>query len=967
MMSAESNAPRDGAKSIFEWPICAITRVVLKFPKQVLIAAALSALVAGLLTWRGLEFRTNRLDLLNPQSRYNQRWISYLAEFGEQDDVVVVVEGADSERIEAGQRALAEALTRPDEPFEAVAWAVDASGLQSKVLHFASSEELGKLERYLAELDRFLHDSETALSEPGASPPGRADRPQERPNGGAIDGGGFVHDGTESPLSQAMSSAFAEMMLGEPYRWPLDGWDRFGELQRGLRPRPFRSADGSLGFVTLRLALPPSNESLIRSAPAIQRLQKVVSEVAAAHPDLTIGATGMPIMEHDEMESSQFDMTVATVVSFVGVAVLLLAGFGGWRSTIITLVVLFVGMAWSFGFVTIAIGHLNILSISFAAILIGLGIDFGIHYLARYEQLLQQGLAAEAALQETARSVGPGVITGALTTSAAFYMAGLTEFTGVAELGWIAGTGILLCLASALTVFPAIVWWFDCRNRSPVFRRARRNTDVRDVRGTGAATLPMQTWLQPLLRRPGFTLAGLAALALLAAPGVVRVRYDHNLLHLQPERGVSSRLQEKLIARDADHVWFAVAMAEDAAEVERLEQAFARLPTVLRTESLRSLLPANEPSKRTVIGRVQDWLTQLPPSPPNHLLSPSALLERAESTLRVAQRNGPGHDLGPETAAAGGPGKLPVVSDLSRGVQREILRRRATEFRTRFLSDLWSRLGELARISDPAPPTMEDLPPELRRRLVGQSGRMLVRVFARGDSWDFQQLEAFVRDLESVTKSVTGHPVQTYYASRHMQQSYLHAGIYAALALVIVLVLDFRSLAQSLLAMVPLALAGWLLLGVMGYSGIPFNAANMIVLPLILGIGIDSGVHVMHDFRSQTGIFRISNSVVVSIVICSTTTMTGFCSMVAADHRGLRSLGQVLTLGIFFCVGGSLLLLPSILVLLRRSGSALLTNCGFSANGFTGNLGESALPGADSEGRTAEPSSTRQSTAIRPV
>jgi len=958
MMPAEYNSPREGTKSIFEWPICAITQVVLKFPRQVLIAAAISTLAAGLLTWRGLEFRTNRLDLLNPHSRYNQRWLSYLDEFGEHDDVVIVVDGPDPQRIEAGQQALAAALSRPGELFEAVAWAVDASGLHSKALHFASLEDLKQLEQYLSELERFLGNPTAAPQAPslqaGVLPASNVEFPQPLPiDEAAANGRRSEHDGAGSPFAQAILSAFADVMAGEPYRWPLAGWDRFAEVQRGLRPRPLRSSDGTLGFVTLRLALPPSNESLVRSAPAIHRLEEVVREVAGQFPDLSIGVTGMPVLEHYEMESSQFDMTVATIVSFVGVAALLLAGFGGWRPVAITLLVLLVGMAWSFGFVTVAIGHLNILSISFAAILIGLGIDFGIHYFARYEQLRQQGLAVEPALLETARSIGPGVITGALTTAAAFYMAGLTEFTGVAELGWIAGTGILLCLAAAVTVFPATTCWWDGPSRRAAARRARRDGSFADAPCVLDSALPMQAWLQPLLCRPRWTLVGLAVLALLAAPGVLRVHYDHNLLHLQPERGTSVQLQEKLIARDADHIWYAVAMADDAAEATRLERAFGKLPTVMRTESLQSVLPADEPLKRAAIGRIRDRLTRLPPSPPDHALSPAVLLERAGASRTTALGTAGGPGLGADSGSGTGSRNLPVVSDLSRGVQREIVRRRAAEFRERLLSDLWSRLGELARISDANPPTIDDLPAELRRRFMGQSGRMLVRVFARGDSWEFEQLEAFVRDLESVTRTVTGHPVQTYYASRHMQQSYVHAGIYAALALVIVLVLDFRSLPLSLLAMTPLALAGWLLLGVMGYAGIPFNAANMIVLPLILGIGIDSGVHIMHDYRSQAGPFRIANSVVVSIVLCSATTMTGFCSMVLADHRGLRSLGQVLTLGIFFCVLASLLLLPSILVLLRSSRTALLTHCGFSASGFTGNLGDSS--GADSAGRESEP------------
>jgi predicted RND superfamily exporter protein len=206
---------------------------------------------------------------------------------------------------------------------------------------------------------------------------------------------------------------------------------------------------------------------------------------------------------------------------------------------------------------------------------------------------------------------------------------------------------------------------------------------------------------------------------------------------------------------------------------------------------------------------------------------------------------------------------------------------------------------------------MAELPAEIRDRFVSDSGRFLVRVYSRGDIWDMESLQRFVADVESVDGRITGHPIQTYYASRQMQQSYLHSAIYALFAVMIVLVIDFRSIGNSLLAMLPLALGIWLLVGIMGLLDIPFNAANMIVLPLILGIGIDSGVHIVHDYRSQGSKFRLTNSVAGSIVICSATTMTGFCSMIFASHLGLRSLGQVLVLGLFCSLVSSLLFLPA--------------------------------------------------------
>jgi hypothetical protein len=174
-----------------------------------------------------------------------------------------------------------------------------------------------------------------------------------------------------------------------------------------------------------------------------------------------------------------------------------------------------------------------------------------------------------------------------------------------------------------------------------------------------------------------------------------------------------------------------------------------------------------------------------------------------------------------------------------------------------------------------------------------------------------QNLERFVRQVESVDPRVTGHPIQTYYASRQMQTSYVHAAIYAAFAVAIVLMLDLRHIRHTLLASVPVVLGLLQMLGVLAWLDIPLNAANMIVLPLILGIGIDDGVHVIHDLRRQQGRYLPSLSTGMAVVLTSLTTMI-------ADHQGVRSLGQVLTIGVFCCMLTSLFTLPAWLCLVTR-------------------------------------------------
>ena len=175
----------------------------------------------------------------------------------------------------------------------------------------------------------------------------------------------------------------------------------------------------------------------------------------------------------------------------------------------------------------------------------------------------------------------------------------------------------------------------------------------------------------------------------------------------------------------------------------------------------------------------------------------------------------------------------------------------------------------------------------------------MLKVYAQGNVWDLENLQHFVQEVESVDEQITGHPIQTYYASKQMQQSYLHAGIYAFVAMLIAVMIDLRRVRLSLLAVLPMLLGLVQTFGLLGWLGIPLNAANLIVLPLIFGIGIDDGVDLMHDRLTQRGRYQLNNATFVAVLLTSVTTMVGFGSLMLAQHQGLRSLGQVLTIGVF--------------------------------------------------------------------
>jgi hypothetical protein len=875
-----------------------ITRRVVRFPVPVLVVAVAAAVFAVVFSASRLAFRTSRLDLLNPDSMYNRLWIQYINEFGDADDVVVVVEGESRQQVVPVLEEVSAALAREERLFQAILHEVDLTKIRGKGLHYLEPSELLAIERFLDEVEPIVRGDWTRLTV------------------------GNMARGTSARLVQAASvddPALVEAARAEVARFA-------GSLQEALGPEgKYRSpwpempcsiatlselsseylltCGGRMGFVLLQLA-DDQSDGFAQGSESIDALRSVIAQSQARHPETTIGLTGLPVMENDEMRSSQRAMSKASLLSLFGVACLFVAGFGGLRHPLITVAALLLALAWTLGYITLAVGHLNILSISFGVILIGLGIDFGVHYVARYLQLRGTARSSEDALVGTAGGVGPGILTGAVTTAIAFFAAGLTEFTGVAELGVIAGGGVLLCCLGAIVVLPAMIHLADAGRPG----------------GLDPAPLDVHGWLDPLFAEPrvlfAVTLAGTALLSL----GILRLEYDHNLLNLQPAGLESVELERRLLSESDRSVWFALSIADSREELLRRKERFLKLPSVERVEEIVSLFPVDDGTKRPIIARIERRLAALPERPPlipsdppdelgQLLAQVQGVLPKNPQTLRIRQQ-------------------LEQVRAALRRMPLSECYRRLSAYQHHMAGDLLNRLHVLRTMADPEPPQLADLPQSLVNRFVAKDGKkFLLQIYSRGkfdtggrevSIWDMEGMERFVADVRSVDPQATGNPLQTYEASRQMQQSYIQAAWYALAGVLVALYLDFRSIRCTLLAMLPVGLGMLQLFGILGLLKIDVNPANMIVLPLILGIGIDDGVHVVHDFRRRSGPYRMSPSTASAVVITSLTTMVGFGSLMIVSHRGLQSLGRVLTIGVSCCLFTSLVMLPAVLAWATR-------------------------------------------------
>lgn len=949
----------------FSGLLCRVTRSIIERPGLTILLVLLTAVLSLVVTARFLTFKTNRADLIDPRADFQQRWLHYVDRFGEQSDIVLLLECADEARLKEAMDAIGAKLTAESDLFRNVHWKLDIRSLQSKGLQYLSPQQLEQGLQRLEEYGPVLsgHWNRVGLESYCRRLAGHIRWTRE--NGRTQEEAATVAQAVQlcRSLVQFLGSMSAEgtaTAAGQPVfvsPWPevfagaADSLGMMSEVRYQL------SDDRQLGFVVVAPAS-ATTDFAGTSAP-LARMRELVAEARETFPEITWGLTGIPVLECDEMERSQVDMSRATLLSFAGVALVLLIGFRGLKHPLLALLMLVVGLAWTLGYTTFVVGHLNILSVSFAAILTGLGIDYAIHYMARYLELRHEGLPLEKSLLQTSRTVGTGIVAAAVTTSLAFLCAAFTQFLGVAELGLIAGGGILLCAGAAFVVLPALV------------RMADGKTEPRRL------PIPFQgTLLRAVTSRyPWFvTFSSVALIAVLSAPAFdwsdgqlqFLVGYDSNLLNLQADDVDSVKVQQKIFDHSSGSLLYAVSLVEGPAEARAAAERFRKLESVSHVEHLGDLVPRfprEETSLlvqaiRSRLSHLSDFPRELP------AVDPLAVGLSLEELLSVLQSS-----PAPEAreAAAG-------LDHLLTAFERAPLEQQYAAlggYQYAMLTALRVQFERIADAADPEPPTPADLPPGLRERFVSPQGDWLLQIYPREQIWEDAPLATFVEEVRSVDPEVTGTPLQNYEAARQIRESYLNASLYAFLAICLVLlvdaldsgpmwvsllapvivvvfalvswmrpdesldlrwmlalyvglavavgaVFDFANVRNMVLSLMPPVLGLAMMFGVLAWLGIDLNPANIIVLPLILGIGVDDGVHMLHDFRHQQGRYSISSSTINAVIMTSLTSMAGFGSMIGSSHRGLSSLGLVLVIGVTTSLFVSLVALPPVLTLISR-------------------------------------------------
>jgi hopanoid biosynthesis associated RND transporter like protein HpnN len=856
-------------EAIGSW-LAAWASAVVARPRLVAVATLALCGVAAWFAARNLGVNTDTANMIAPTVAWRQHYNEYRDAFPLRDrNLLVVIDAPTSARADELAAALLRELRSRPERYRSPLLAGQGEFFERNGLLYLPTAELAALTDRLADAQPLLGLLGQRLD--GAAVLNVAHTTLTADAGEAAALGSFYRELArtidDAANGEARDLAWGALLADQPPADPAASARRIVALQPAVDFRRMQPA-----------------------AEAIAEIRDLAARLDDSG-DVRVRLTGTVAMEHEELLSVSRGVGLGALATFAMVALVLYGALRSWRLLLTSLVTLVGGLSLTAAFAAVAVGQLNLLSVAFVVLNVGLGSDYVIHVLLRYRELVAAGEAPSAALVATVRGVGSSLVLCAVTTAAGFYSFMPTTFSGVSELGLIAGTGVFFGLFVSVTLLPALVAWWDAPRR-------------------GAA---VATWLDPrifapLSRAPRLVL-GLTTVALVAAlVALPRVTFDSNPIHLRDPDSESVRTLLDFVAAGDAPLLNLVAVAPNSAVAGRWADELRRLAEVRRVTTTDSLVPAEQEEKLALLEDLELLMgtgfadLERVPGDPDALQDALARLETASAEVPDASAL---HDaiarLRARLATGGADARAVALrrldAALTEGLPRELARLSAS-----FEADAFER---------------SDLPEELAARWLAGDGRELVEIVPAEDVSDNSAAQRFISAVQEVVPTATGLPVVYQEASATVVTAFQRAMVYAFVMVAAIIFIVLRNVREVLLVLAPIALATVVTAALTVAVGMPFNYANIIALPLLVGIGVDNGIHVVHRMR-EDGIERLFDTSTMRAVLASgLTTLASFGNLAFSPHVGTASMGILLALGLAASMTATLVVLPAWLA--RRS------------------------------------------------
>ena len=642
---------------------------------------------------------------------------------------------------------------------------------------------------------------------------------------------------------------------------------------------------------------------LFPAKTVIDKIRSIADELAInAENDLRLRLSGSAVLSHEELQSVMQGTQLSIILALCMVTVILLIGLGSFCLVLATVITLISGLILTAAWGTLTVGELNLISVAFAVLYIGLGVDFAIHFCLRFREHLVNNNDRTLALQETSKSCGNSLFLCALTTAIGFYTFMTTDYDGIAELGWISGSGMFISFIVTMTLLPALLGIFPVKAKaiSQYSHHSNPSTSINNF-----LAVPV-TYAK--------TIRIISIVIVIALMWVVpKVEFDHNTLNLQDPDNESVKTYMDLLAESESSPWTTEILADNAIEAKALAAKIKKLSLVDDVTWLIDFIPENQEDKLFIIEEMDIILSgmnlnssQPAPSIEDRLTAINNLYLLMGSRIELLYQIPLAEVL---------LNKLEIFMERQSQLNEEQRNKLLMKLEHSLLDSLPGRLDPLK--SSLAAETIDEtsLPPELSNRWIGMSGKYLLEISPVENLQNNEALERFVEQLQADFPDVIGSPVVSVEAGKVVVSAFKQAFITALLVISILLYILMDKHRDALLIMIPILMAAMLTAAISLIFSIPLNFANIIALPLLLGIGVDSGIHIVHRYRNappKNGIILATSSA-RAVAVSSLTTIVSIGNLSLSSHLGTASMGKLLTIGISMTLLCTLIILPSLL------------------------------------------------------
>ncbi|HEY0330529.1 MAG TPA: MMPL family transporter [Rhodopseudomonas sp.] len=849
--------------------VVSIVKACTRFAAFTVLIAIILAIAAGVYTARNFGINTDINRLISPDLDWRKRDISFDKAFDQERLILAVVDAPTPEFANAAGNALTEKLSQNNKDFDSVQRLGGGEFFDKNGLLFLPTKEVAELTgqfQQAAPLLEIMAGDPSLRGLTGALETGLA----------GVKRGEITLDGTAKPFTTIAETIETVLKTGSGYF----SW-------RGLAsPNPLTDSDRR-AFIEVKPVL--DFQALQPGKTATDAIRKAAEDLnLAGEYGARVRLTGPVPIANEEFATVQEGALVNGVGTVLVVLLILFLALHSPKIIFAVFVNLFVGLSITTAVGLMMVGSLNLLSIAFAVLFVGLGVDFGIQFSVRYRSERYKSGDLRLALVKAAQYSAIPLSLAAMATTAGFLSFLPTDYKGVSELGEIAGAGMVIAFLSSITVLPALL---DLLNPAG------------EKEPLGYAFLaPVDNFLET--HRVGIV-GGTLAIAVLGLPLLYFLHFDFNPINLRNPK-VESIATFLDLRKDPNAGANAVnVMAPSVEAAKQAEAKLQKLPQVLRTMSLDSFVPDDQPEK---IKLIHDGAKILNPA-----LNPDSVDPAPSDQENVAALQSTADNLRKTAGEQAGPG-----AQASRRLADALSKLVAADQPTRdkvqavFVTPLQLALEQLRNMLQASPVTVQNLPASLVSAWRTKDGQVRIQVLPQGDPNDNDTLRAFAGAVLSAAPEAVGGPVSILKSGDTIVSAFIQAGLWALLVIGLLLWLCLRRIGDVLLTLVPLLVAGAVTLEICVLIGLPLNFANIVALPLMLGIGVAFKIYYVTAWRAgHTNLLQ--SALTRAIFFSALTTATAFGSLWLSSHPGTASMGKLLALSLITTLAAVLLFQPALM------------------------------------------------------